>query len=64
LPHGCGQEGPEKGRKGDPCGFWPFCVDKRAAHAGCNSGTGAGIKPKAVKIAKFRAGKDLKDTVQ
>jgi DNA-binding protein HU-beta len=39
-------------------------VGKRAARAGRNPRTGATIKIKAAKIAKFRVGKALKDAVK
>ena len=40
-------------------GFWPFSVSKRAARMGRNPQTGAAIKIKAKKVAKFKAGKEL-----
>ena len=42
-------------------GFGTFAVSKRAARAGRNPSTGAAIKIKAAKVAKFRPGKALKD---
>ena len=44
-------------------GFGTFSVSKRAARAGRNPRTGATIKIKAAKVPKFRAGKELKDSV-
>ncbi len=40
-------------------GFGTFSVSKRAARAGRNPQTGAAIKIKAKKVAKFKAGKEL-----
>jgi len=40
-------------------GFGTFSVSKRAARNGCNPQTGAVIKIKAKKVAKFKAGKEL-----
>jgi len=40
-------------------GFGTFTVSKRAARVGRNPQTGAAIKIKAKKVAKFKAGKDL-----
>jgi DNA-binding protein HU-beta len=45
-------------------GFGSFYVGQRAARTGRNPQTGAAIKIKAAKTAKFRAGKALKDAVQ
>ncbi len=53
-------------KKGDMVtlvGFGTFYVGKRAARSGRNPRTGAGIKIKAAKVPKFRAGKGLKDAV-
>lgn len=44
-------------------GFGTFYVGKRAARSGRNPRTGAAIKIKAARVPKFRAGKELKDTV-
>jgi DNA-binding protein HU-beta len=44
-------------------GFGTFYVGKRAARSGRNPRTGAVIKIKGAKVAKFRAGKALKDAV-
>ncbi len=40
-------------------GFGTFTVSKRAARNGRNPQTGAVIKIKAKKVAKFKAGKEL-----
>ena len=40
-------------------GFGTFSVSKRAARNGRNPQTGAVIKIKARKVAKFKAGKEL-----
>jgi DNA-binding protein HU-beta len=42
-------------------GFGTFSISKRAARTGRNPQTGATIKIKAKKVAKFKAGKDLAD---
>jgi DNA-binding protein HU-beta len=44
-------------------GFGSFYVGKRTARQGRNPRTGATIKIKAAKVPKFRAGKELKDSV-
>jgi DNA-binding protein HU-beta len=44
-------------------GFGTFSVTKRAARNGRNPRTGAVIKIKAKKVAKFKAGKDLASKV-
>ena len=44
-------------------GFGTFSVTKRAARNGRNPQTGALIKIKAKKIAKFKAGKDLSEKI-
>ena len=41
-------------------GFGTFSVSKRAARTGRNPRTGAAIKIKSAKVAKFRPGKALK----
>ena len=49
-------------KKGDKLilvGFGTFSVTKRAARNGRNPQTGAVIKIKAKKVAKFKAGKEL-----
>ena len=45
-------------------GFGTFSVSKRAATTGRNPRTGAAIKIPARKVAKFRAGKQLQDSVK
>lgn len=45
-------------------GFGSFSVGQRAARAGRNPQTGAPIQIKASKVAKFRAGKLLREAVQ
>jgi len=44
-------------------GFGTFSVSKRAARTGRNPQTGAAIKIKAKKVARFKAGKGLSDKV-
>lgn len=44
-------------------GFGTFSVTKRAARKGRNPQTGAEIKIKAKKIAKFKAGKELSEKI-
>ena len=44
-------------------GFGTFSVAKRAAHNGRNPQTGKAIKIAAKKIAKFKAGSELKKAV-
>ena len=54
-------------KKGDDVrlvGFGTFSVTKRAASTGRNPRTGAAIKIKARKLAKFKAGKALQDAVK
>lgn len=53
-------------KKGDSVtlpGFGSFTVSQRAARTGRNPQTGATIQIKAARIAKFKAGKKLKDAV-
>jgi DNA-binding protein HU-beta len=53
-------------KKGDSValvGFGTFSVTKRAPRAGRNPRTGAAIKIKASKVAKFRPGKALRDAI-
>ena len=47
------------GNKVTLVGFGTFSVSKRAARNGRNPQTGAAIKIKAKKVAKFKAGKEL-----
>ena len=44
-------------------GFGTFSVSKRAARNGRNPQTGAVIKIKAKKVAKFKAGKELSSKI-
>jgi len=45
-------------------GFGTFKVSKRAARSGRNPKTGATIKIPAMKVARFKVGKSLKDAVR
>jgi len=49
----------KSGNKVTLVGFGTFSVTKRAARNGRNPQTGAVIKIKAKKVAKFKAGKEL-----
>ena len=49
----------KKGDKVTLVGFGTFSVSKRAARTGRNPQTGATIKIKAKKVAKFKAGAEL-----
>ncbi|HLU84771.1 MAG TPA: HU family DNA-binding protein [Vicingaceae bacterium] len=54
-------------KKGDSVqliGFGTFSVSKRSARTGRNPQTGKEIKIAAKKVAKFKAGKALADTVK
>jgi len=53
----------KKGEEVRLVGFGNFYVSKRAASKGRNPRTGEEISIKASKLPKFRAGKQLKDTV-
>ncbi len=53
----------KKGEKVTLVGFGTFSVSKRAARNGRNPQTGAVIKIKAKKVAKFKAGKDLSEKI-
>lgn len=53
-----------KGDKVALTGFGTFSVSPRAARAGVNPQTGAKIQIPATKVAKFKAGKGLKDAVK
>lgn len=53
----------KKGNRLTLVGFGTFSVGKRAARKGRNPQTGAVIKIKASKTAKFKAGKALKDAI-
>lgn len=52
-----------KGQSVTLVGFGTFSVGKRAARTGRNPRTGAAIKIRASKVPKFRAGKELKGSV-
>lgn len=52
-----------KGKEVRIQGFGTFKVSNRAARNGVNPRTGASIKIKAMKVAGFKAGKDLKAKV-
>jgi len=45
-------------------GFGTFSISNRAARSGRNPQTGATIQIKAKKVAKFKAGKALADSVK
>jgi DNA-binding protein HU-beta len=45
-------------------GFGSFCTGNRSARTGRNPQTGAVIEIKASRVAKFKAGKLLKEAVQ
>ncbi|MHA4809223.1 HU family DNA-binding protein [Flavitalea flava] len=53
----------KKGDKVTLVGFGTFSVSKRAARNGRNPQTGATIKIKAKKVAKFKAGKELSEKI-
>lgn len=53
----------KKGGKVTLVGFGTFSVTKRAARNGRNPQTGAVIKIKAKKVAKFKAGKELSSKI-
>ena len=53
----------KKGEEVRLVGFGNFYVSKRAATKGRNPRTGEEISIKASKLPKFRAGKQLKETV-
>jgi len=54
----------KKGHSVTLVGFGTFSVSKRAARTGRNPRTGAAIKIKAAKLAKFKPGKALKDAIK
>ncbi len=60
---GCVTKTLKKGGKVSLVGFGTFSVSKRAARQGRNAQTGATINIAARKVAKFKAGKGLSDTV-
>jgi DNA-binding protein HU-beta len=53
----------KSGNKVTLVGFGTFSVSKRAARNGRNPQTGAVIKIKAKKVAKFKAGKELSSKI-
>ncbi len=53
----------KKGDKVTLTGFGTFSISKRAARMGRNPQTGEAIKVKASKVAKFKAGAGLKESV-
>ena len=54
----------KKGDKVTLVGFGTFAVGKRNARTGRNPKTGKPIKISAKKVAKFKAGKGLADTIK
>lgn len=54
----------KKGGKVDLVGFGSFGVSMRKGRKGVNPRTGKEMKIKDVKVAKFRAGKRLKEAVK
>lgn len=53
----------KKGERVQIPGFGSFAVSKRAARKGRNPATGATITIKASKNVRFKAGKELKDSL-
>jgi DNA-binding protein HU-beta len=60
---GCVTKTLKKGGKVSLVGFGTFSVSKRAARVGRNPQTGAAINIAARKVARFKAGKGLADSV-
>ncbi len=60
---GCVTKTLKKGGKVSLVGFGTFSVSKRNARVGRNPQTGAAINIAARKVARFKAGKGLSDTV-
>jgi len=60
---GCVTKTLKKGGRISLVGFGTFSVSKRKARTGRNPKTGAEIQIKAKKVAKFKAGKTLSETV-
>ncbi len=54
----------KKGKNVTLVGFGTFSVSKRKARIGRNPQTGAELQIPAKKVAKFKAGKDLSDSVK
>ena len=53
-----------KGKRVSLVGCGTFSVSKRAARNGRNPQTGEAIKIKAAKVARFRPGKELRDSIR
>jgi len=60
---GCITKTLKKGGRVSLVGFGTFSVSKRGARMGRNPRTGEALQIKARKVAKFKAGKGLSDTV-
>ncbi len=60
---GCITKTLKKGGRVSLVGFGTFSVSKRGARIGRNPRTGEALQIKARKVAKFKAGKGLSDTV-
>ncbi len=60
---GCVSKTLKKGGRVSLVGFGTFSVSKRNARTGRNPRTGEAIQIKARKVAKFKAGKELSETV-
>jgi len=60
---GCVTKTLKKGGRISLVGFGTFSVSKRKARTGRNPKTGAEIQIKAKKVAKFKAGKGLSESV-
>ncbi len=60
----CVRDSLKRGKRVSLVGFGTFAVGRRAARNGRNPQTGETIKIKASKVAKFRAGKALKDAIR
>ena len=58
------QKALKKGQKVTLVGFGTFATSKRAARTGRNPQTGKPIKIPAKKVARFTAGKTLKENIQ
>lgn len=54
----------KKGEDVSLTGFGRFTVTKRAARMGVNPRTGEKIRISAMKVPKFKAGKELKEAVK
>jgi len=54
----------KKGNSITLVGFGTFSISKRKARIGRNPQTGAAVKIAARKVARFKAGKGLKDAVK